>query len=644
VDIDEWEAKETKGKSIFPRRKTKEVSYKLTGKWEAFFEKARSYCVDLAQKAEAKGGAEQHVIWYAVIALLRCVSSSPEAAKRALETRLAGKSEDLDLLDDDRILDGVSDDIVIDDSEPAALLEETDFLKKLISESDELKGLVNDPKLNLLVKELDGLLKDGYRPVIFCRYIATAHYVAEALKTYFAGKDEIVVDCVTGELSSDEREERINELKKNAGEKGKPILVATDCLSEGINLQDGFNAMVHYDLAWNPARHEQREGRIDRFGQKSKEVRCVMLYGENNPVDGLILNVIIKKAKIIRNALGILVPIPEDERKIQTAIVKSALLKPSSPSVVQGELNFGEGESSQSLKELSALTDGWEDAAEKEKRNRTIFAQNRLRPEEVWPEWEKQNQALGSDADTERFVTDSLWLLGDPLVPVMHDKEVLYEKFTPSLLPEALKANMENEGVFENEQRNAVLRLGFHEPPDTRAQFIHRSHPLVSVLADYMLESALSGTNDKAARCGVYETNNVDKATMIFLLRLRHKISMQKHGTAPKVTIAEEALYLGFRGKSKPERIEESLLRTLLSSEPSGNLSKNVIERELADTLRWYKDNMSIFGDIAAKRSAILLADHRRVRDAAGDIGSFAVEPGLPPDLIGVFVLLPASL
>ena len=45
------------------------------------------------------------------------------------------------------------------------------------------------------------------------------------------------------------------------------VLVATDCLSEGINLQEHFTAVLHYDLPWNPNRLEQREGRVDRFGQ-----------------------------------------------------------------------------------------------------------------------------------------------------------------------------------------------------------------------------------------------------------------------------------------------------------------------------------------------------------------------------------------
>ena len=55
------------------------------------------------------------------------------------------------------------------------------------------------------------------------------------------------------------------------------VLVATDCLSEGINLQSHFDAVVHYDLSWNPTRHEQREGRVDRYGQPSKKVRVLPL-------------------------------------------------------------------------------------------------------------------------------------------------------------------------------------------------------------------------------------------------------------------------------------------------------------------------------------------------------------------------------
>jgi superfamily II DNA/RNA helicase len=174
------------------------------------------------------------------------------------------------------------------------------------------------------------------------------------------------------------------------GEADRPILVATDCLSEGINLQRDFTAVVHYDLAWNPSRHEQREGRVDRFGQQAKDVRATMLYGQDNPVDGFILNVILRKAEAIRKELGVLVPLPDDEQRINQALIKAALMKESRQRNYQTQFDFGE-----ISPDLTTLDTHWKDSMEKAKANRTVFAQRRLRPEEVLPEWEKQRALLG---------------------------------------------------------------------------------------------------------------------------------------------------------------------------------------------------------------------------------------------------------
>ncbi|WP_028649417.1 C-terminal helicase domain-containing protein [Nocardiopsis sp. CNT312] len=83
-------------------------------------------------------------------------------------------------------------------------------------------------------------------------------------------------------LSPQQRVQRIEELAEEAaaeaareaggetapGPGSRRVLVATDCLSEGVNLQHYFDAVVRYDLAWNPTRHDQREGRVDRYGQR----------------------------------------------------------------------------------------------------------------------------------------------------------------------------------------------------------------------------------------------------------------------------------------------------------------------------------------------------------------------------------------
>ena len=80
------------------------------------------------------------------------------------------------------------------------------------------------------------------------------------------------------------------------GASKKRVLVATDCLSEGINLHEHFTAVLHYDLPWNPNRLEQREGRVDRYGQTAKEVKAYLLYSMDNPVDGVVLEVILRQS------------------------------------------------------------------------------------------------------------------------------------------------------------------------------------------------------------------------------------------------------------------------------------------------------------------------------------------------------------
>jgi superfamily II DNA/RNA helicase len=158
--------------------------------------------------------------------------------------------------------------------------------------------------------------------VVFCRFVDTADYVARQLRD--ALPDRVRVEAVTGLLPPAERQARIAAL---AAEPGQYVLVCTDCLSEGINLQQHFNAVLHYDLAWNPTRHEQREGRVDRFGQEKPEVRVVTYYGTDNPIDGVILEVLIRKHKSIKSDLGVTVAVPGSSEQIAEALFEGALFK-----------------------------------------------------------------------------------------------------------------------------------------------------------------------------------------------------------------------------------------------------------------------------------------------------------------------------
>jgi len=618
-DIEEWQ-----DTSIFPRRLTAEITYRLTGRWGNFFDHVQDYCLDLAGRTERQSGQGARLIWYATLALLRCVASSPDAAVKALSTRLTGTMEEMEALaDDERLYDGHADDLSANDLEPAAGFEDAARLKALIAEAKALSGSRDDPKLAALISHLKPLLHGGFRPVIFCRYVATAHYVAEHLRRAFS---HATIDAVTGEYTPEEREERVAAL----GDTEPPIiLVATDCLSEGVNLQHIFNAVVHYDLAWNPTRHEQREGRVDRFGQKAREVRCAMIYGQDNPVDGFILNVILRKAEAIRQELGVLIPMPEDEQRINQALIKASLMKRQQRRSPQMSLlDFVEP-----AKIMEPMETMWQDALEKAKANRTVFAQRRMKPEEVLPELRRQLVVLGGEADVARFVKNACARLNAPLESY---REQAY-RFLPQHLPLALRERLALKRI------DKPLILDFQYPPLAGAQFVHRSHPLVALLADALLEGALTDERPLAARAAATITGNVEVVTTLYLLRLRHQLSYTRKGET-RTMMAEETAALAVRGRANPEWVADIEVTALLNITPSANLAPELASREIIAALEFLKSNKARLETLAHTRAEALLADHRRVREAARDLGSYSVRPCLPVDVMGVSVLLPDTL
>ncbi|MEJ5312717.1 MAG: helicase-related protein, partial [Anaerolineae bacterium] len=188
--------------------------------------------------------------------------------------------------------------------------------------------------------------------------------MAEQLRQRLSARfPDVRILAVTGALTEDERRAKISELTGYA----RRVLVATDCLSEGINLQEGFNAVVHYDLPWNPNRLEQREGRVDRYGQPSETVDTVLLYGQDNPVDGAVLDVLIRKAIEIRRVLGITVPVPVESESIIEAVVQS-LFKRGPVDIHQLPLPAFEASPFERVEQVHAE---WYERAEQEKQSRT---------------------------------------------------------------------------------------------------------------------------------------------------------------------------------------------------------------------------------------------------------------------------------
>ncbi|MDP9355798.1 MAG: DEAD/DEAH box helicase [Chloroflexota bacterium] len=630
-------------RTTFPERLSTEATYQLGADYRRLFEQVQAYATDLVRSASGMSRFRQRVCWWAALALLRCVTSSPAAAAATLTTRAGGVAEDgidaaldlagLEALGERSVLDlDASDAADGDDVVPGADAVEGDGpeagerarLRRLAREAAALGG-DKDQKLLGAVDLLSGLIADGFRPVVYCRYVATAEYVAAELARRLK---DVTVDAVTGRLPAEERARRVEALQGHE----RRVLVATDCLSEGINLQAGFDAVLHYDLSWNPTRHEQREGRVDRYGQPKPEVRTILYYGEDNRVDGAIMKVLLRKAETIRKELGVSVPVPTDSTKVLEAVFEALFLTKADPR--QMTLQFGDAE-----RRLEQAALDWDRASAREKRSWTVFAQGAIRPEEVARELREAADALGDHNDTARFVRDACARLGAPLNRAPgRPGEAERWLLSPQLLPAPVRDRAGLDGATS-------LPMGFELPVPDRTLHVARTHPLVEALGAHLVDTALDPLLDGvAARSGAIRTRSVTGRTTLLLLRVRMHLEVTRRGETTPL-LAEEVLVAGFRGRgADPTWLSQAEAEALLASEPSGNVPPGQKEQWLRDALTDLDAHQPGIEQLARERADEVLVAHRRVRDAAGMTGiRYAVRPTLPADVLGLYVLMPTA-
>jgi SNF2 family DNA or RNA helicase len=635
ADIREYLGEDTP----FPERESIETSYKLTAAYKELFDDVMAF-VRKEVDDPTLSTVHRRVRWWSAIALLRCLASSPAAAEQTLLNRSSLNADDtaqtIDAHAEPRILDTDLDDAT--EGEDTAFgwdTEEHDKrpnatqrrLVQLAAAAAELKGARTDPKLKRLITVLTDLLADGYHPMVFCRYIPTADYLAEHLTTALSRKNPgLRIDAVTGTLPPEERELRVGALTDHDGPR---LLVATDCLSEGINLQDGFTAVVHYDLAWNPTRHEQREGRVDRFGQRAPVVRTVTYYGEDNGIDGIVLEVLIRRHESIRRATGVSVPVPIDSTTVMKAIWESLLLRGKDAD--QLELDFGAA-TSQSLAE--AVEVEWINVAEREKASRSRFRQAGIKPAAVSELLDEIRGSLGGPADAENFTRTALSLLGATVA----DTSDGFTARIDTLPPE----------VRNQLPRTKDARLHFHRsfPVPPGHHVLTRVDTTVEALSRYVLDAALdpalSPLLRPGRRAGVTRSSAVHKVTTLLVVRYRFEVSLP--GTRRNLTqVAEDAHFLAFTGAGDAVSwLPDEDVDDLLATPPTSNVDDSLAHAQLSKALTRLPDLHHHLEETGRAKADLLVAEHRDVR-AASRSGGRAVSAELlpPPDVLGVYVFLP---
>lgn len=163
------------------------------------------------------------------------------------------------------------------------------------------------------------------RVILFTEYADTKRYIVELLTAAVAHTDkgDQRIGQFHGGMGDEARDEIQRAFNSTPEEEPLRILVATDAAREGVNLQAHCADLFHIDIPWNPARLEQRNGRIDRTLQPADEVRChYFVYPERT--EDQVLEAVVRKVDVVQRELGSLgaVLLGQLEKTLESGITK----------------------------------------------------------------------------------------------------------------------------------------------------------------------------------------------------------------------------------------------------------------------------------------------------------------------------------
>lgn len=324
------------GIPIYPMRISDTISYELTQGQESeqeLYDKTTSYLREFYNMAKI---LNRSAVRFAMMIFQRRLASSTYALLESLKNRLhkledwiaaikSGKITSSDLLAFQLRLDhyqDVWDEKTAEEEEPQEGLEENEIIEKellkgiaatslaeletersqvaeVLSLAERVYQKGEESKFSKLREILQDMRYKDEKIIIFTEHRDTLHFLVRRMEGLgFTGK----IAQIHGAMPYNEREEQVKFFRKSAAEGGATYLIGTDAAGEGINLQFCW-LIINYDIPWNPARLEQRMGRIHRYGQKHNPVVILNLVAQNTR-EGRVLATLLKKLETIRKELG----------------------------------------------------------------------------------------------------------------------------------------------------------------------------------------------------------------------------------------------------------------------------------------------------------------------------------------------------
>lgn len=531
-DVVEWFKAHAADRNPFPSRDQKEVPVDIESPEERdFLNELDNYVSGLLDLARKDDRSEVRTMArWVVLHLHRRGLSSPHALRRSLANRLQRieeKIRDKDDRPEQAITPQQAKAVTLDEEGAEDLSEEESdervdrviygSLSALEAEAQRLRTLIQqaksitpakDSKLRKLTEKdgyLESALKGKFGPrkvLIFTRYKDTLDYLVKEVPKRLKNLDAAHMFAVYGDLNEKQRREEMDKFIE--AEYG--VLVATDCISEGVNLQHMANQVIHYELPWNPNRLEQRNGRIDRYGQPEREVHIRTIVMRDT-LDTKILRLLYEKAQKIREDYGFSPPFFGDDANV-IALIGDMGLKIDLPSS-QRTLFDSFAEDRVKQPHIDPLS---EETIEKIK-SESFYGQTAIDLADVKTRVALSERIIGTRQDFQNFVRFGLERYGCTITE-NHDRNntlrftLSDELVVPGILQVIGKATFD--------ERIALQETGIDQ--------MNTAHPVVRRLIELIKRDVFSPDTQFYGRTCIVATPDVTHVTALYHFLVRYSI------------------------------------------------------------------------------------------------------------------------
>jgi hypothetical protein len=337
------------------------------------------------------------------------------------------------------------------------------------------------------------------------------------------------------------------------------------------------------------------------------------------------MKVLVRKIKEIRKSIGITIPFVENNQELLDSLFDA---------IIKDRKSYEKALPFEDYTQASTISNEFDKAANREKTNRSIFAQNAIKPNEIEQDLKDVDEAIGSPKDVEEFTISSIRELGGQINKNDSGYLIFLNK-----LPKELVHYLPKGDKIEN-----TLKVTFYSPPKAGYYYLGRNHPFIENLSNKILNDFII-TKEFKGRASVVKTKEVDTKTTLLLFRVRNVIKdIKKRDNF----LSEEAVILGFTGSNTSNRITEERAELLFNSVKSDEAVDGFKKETIFTKTMEIVNEENQFFDVAEARNKNLVEVYQsfyNVLDKSYSKKEYyeVVKPIMPMELISVYILLPLN-